>query len=545
MISLDGCRNSLETDRRMGGSRGRTGGRAVGILFVLCALVPPAAALAATNAQKAACSNILTLRGWHPPLTLVGDVSASQAVSLLRRELDWQQKIVVATQLAPQVDQIRDQLWSAVRRFDLNALYDTLPEKQGDWRSLTVRGRLTSSHYRVSKADPEAFDNPLASLGAQYTQLAMRPRPTPPDGPSGDHFEVRARLRTDVGPIAWADVLDATWVSLKHLTKAAPVAPPTSGGLVGGTGGQSEILLQLQPAFPQTYKWYLGIAAIPNLLAHQDTRSRARHMHVTLQLDDGLRTHYPEVADYLDQLKGFISGDFHIQNKSGRWLSIDFDTTGQQITMDGWVVDGHLVPSRHGEPQVDAIDTDASLNSLSFRSVANLKLTALGVVVKLENWPFDWQYQRSARTAHYSGRITQKPSVDVSGSALGFIPTDMVNVVIPGNIEGVVDDFMRVLTRSNGGKGAQLDVSYADNTSDGSVLSASVDTNTLDNFFVHFAVSLVNKRIIPNSAQLHGLKQLASDGLTAAQEDTSVLVKAQDATRNRALMDVFKQCKGR
>lgn len=553
MSAWNGYRNSRDDDRRMGdssvnrrASRRRTGWRAIGAgtLFVLCALALPSATLAATSAQKTACSNILILRGWHPPLALAGDVPASQGVSLLRQELDWQQKVVTATQLDPQVDQIRVKLWSAVRSFNLKGLYNTLPDTQGDWRSLTLRGQLTPGHYRVSKTDPGGFNNPLTSLGALSTQLAMRPRPTPPNGPSGHHFEVRARLRSDVGPIAWADVLKTTWVSLKHLTTAAPIAPPTSGGLVGGTGGQSEILLQLQPAFPATYRWYLSIAAIPNLLAHQKTRSRARHMHITVQLDDGLSKHYPRVADYLEQLKGFISGDFHIQNESGRWLSMDFDSTHERVTLDGWVVDGHLVPSRNGVPQLNAIDTRTSLNSLSFQSVANIKLTAMGVTVKLNDWPFDWQYKRSSKGANYAGRITQKPSIDVSGAALGFIPSGLVDVAIPGNIEGIVNDFMRVLTHSNDGQGAKLSVNYADSAGDGSILSASVDGNTLDNFFVHFAVNLVNKRIIPNSAQFQGLKDLASDGLTAARKDTNVLVTAQNAMSDRTLAGLVKQCKG-
>lgn len=520
--------------------------RAIGIVtgVALCAVVLSPASYAATSAQKSACKTILVLRGWHPPLVLAGNVPSDQAVSLLRKELDWQQTVVSATQLDARAKRIKNKLWNAVRSFNLDGLYKTLPDKQGDWRSLTLRGQMASSHYRVSQTAPGAFDKSLTSLGALATQLALRPQPTPANGPGGNHFELRARLRTNVGPIAWDDVRKATWVSLKHLTVAAPVAPPVSGGLVGGSGGQAEILLQLQPAFPKTYHWYLSIAAIPNLIVGQNGRTPARHMHITVQLDDGLRRHYPQVANYLDQLKGFISGNFVIRNKAGRWLSMDFDSNRERVTIDGWVLDGHLVPSRNGAPQIGAIDTDASLDSLAFQSVANLRLTTLGVTVKLTDWPVNWQYKRSAHGANFSGRITQQPKVDVSGSALGFIPTGVVDAMIPNNIEGIVDDFMRVLTHSNGGKGAELEVTHAENPGSGSIVSASVDGNTLDNFFVHFAVSLVNKRIIPDSAQFEGLKRLASDGLSAARNDTSVLVAAQNASRNKTIMDLFKKCKG-
>lgn len=469
---------------------------------------------------------------------------ADQAVSLLRRELDWQNTVVTATHLDPGARRIKNRLWKAVRSFNLDGLYKTLPDQQADWRSLTLRGQLASSHYQVAEVGPDEFDKSLTSLGALASQLALRPRPTPADGPSGNHFELRARLRANVGPIAWDNVRKAAWGSLKHLTVAAPIAPPVSGGLVGGTGGQTEILLQLQPAFPKTYKWYLSIAAIPNLIIGRDGHASARHMHITVQLDDGLRRHYPQVADYLDQLKGFISGSFVIRNKAGRWLSVDFDSKRQRATIDGWVLDGHLVPSRNGAPRTRVVDTDASLDSLAFQSLVNLRLTTLGVTVKLGDWPVDWQYRRSARGANFVGRITQQPKVDVSGSALGLVPRGVVDAMIPNNIEGIVDDFMRVLAHSNDGKGARLQVTHADNPGSGSIVTASADGNTLDNFFVHFAVSLVNKRIIPDSAQFEGLKRLASDGLSAARSDTDVLVAAQNASRNKKIMDLYKQCKG-
>jgi|AntDeeMetagen681_2_1112603.scaffolds.fasta_scaffold01276_5 hypothetical protein len=334
-------------------------------------------------------------------------------------------------------------------------------------------------------------------------------------------------------------------MSLHHLTTTAPLPTPNGGGFFGGTGSDAEILLQLQPAFPHFFRWYLGISEIPNVLARDKPRSPARHLHLTAQFDSGLRERYPQVADYVEQLKGFISAHVAIENDAGRWLSIDLDSTQERFTIDAWVRDGHLVPSRNGAPQIDAIDPDTSLDSLSYQSVVDVKLKALGVTVKLDHWPIDWQYRRTQNGADYRGRIAQQPTVDVSGVALGFIPTGVVDAVIPNNIEGIVHDFMQVLTRSNSGDGATLDVSFANDARNGSILSAGADGNTLDNFFVHFAVSLVNKRIIPNSAQFEGLKRLADDGLTAITQNTDGLVTAQSTSRDAGLSSLVKQCRAK
>ena len=512
---------------------------------VLCATAWSGTALAMSAAQKSACATVLTLRGWHPPLSLAGDVSDSQAVSLLRDHLRWQQTVVTSTRLNEETARIKNTLWDAVRDFNLSGLYRKLPSERGDWRSVTLRGDLTPRQYRVARIAPGAFDQPLSSLGATTSQLAMRPRPrpTPDDGPRGDRYELRARLRANVGPIAWDNVLQAAWMGLDHLTTTVPLPAPSGGGFFGGTGSDAEILLQLQPAFPHLYDWYLGIADIPDVLAGDSARSRAQHLQMTVQLNDGLRKRYPKVADYVAQVKDFISADVTIQNDAGRWLNVDLDSSRERLTIDAWVLDGHFVPSREGVPQLDAIDTDVSLDQLVYQSVINVRLKALGVTVELNDWPIDWQYRRVGQGAGYSGRITQQPRIHVRGAALGFIPTGVVDAMIPSNIEGIVADFMQVLTHSNDGDGARLGFEFADGSDSGSVVSANAQGNLLDNFFVHFAVSLVNQRIIPNSAQFEGLKQLANDGLTAIIEDTDGLVAAQGAARDRDLEQLIEQCR--
>ncbi len=513
------------------------------VSIVLSAAALPPAVLAMTPAQKSACTTILTLRGWHPPLTLAGTVPASQAISLLRQGLNWQQKFITTTQLDSKTNAIKNDLWDSVRNFNLAALYGKLPSQNGDWHSFSLRGHLTPTHYRVNQIAPGAFEQPLTSLGDTVSQLGMRPRPTPQNGPSGDRYELRARTRANIGPITWDNALNALWMTLHHLTTAVPIPTPNGGGLVEGTGSDAEILLQLQPAFPNAYRWYLGIADIPNLLAHGIGSSSARHLHLTLQFNDGLRKHYPQVAAYFEQLKGFISAKVAMQNKMGHWLNIDFDSKKERLTIDGWVLDGHLIPSRNGRPLTNAIDTHVALDSLSFQTVSDLTLKALGVTVKLGQWPADWHYRRSDHGADSTARITQQPTIQISGAALGFIPVGVVDAVIPSNIEGIVHDFMQVLTHSNGGNGVELRMDYADNPSSGGIMSASADGNTLDNFFVHFAVSLVNRRILPNDAQFQGLKRLANDGLTAVGEDMNGLVTAETAVHKVDLPTLVKQCR--
>lgn len=494
--------------------------------------------------QQSACKTVLTLRGWHAPLLLAGDVAEDRAVALLREHLRWLNIAVTDTRLEPRAAQTKNALWDAVRGFNLGGLYETLPEENADWRSFTLAGALAGSQYRVDTIAAGAFDQPLATLGDTTSQLAMRPRPPIGQGIGGDRYELRARFRANVGPIAWANVPRSAWMGLDHLTTTAPLPTPTGGGFFGGTGSDAEILLQLEPAFSHLFRWYLGIAEIPDVLGADTTRSPAQHLHLVLQPDDGLRQRYPEVANYLEQVRGFVSAQVAIENEDGRWLHVDLDSVEQRLRIDAWVRDGHLVPSRNGQPRLDAVDADTSLARLSYRSVVDLQLKALGVRMDLSDWPIEWVYRATGTGSAYAGRITALPKIEAGGAALGFIPTGLVDLVIPNNIEGIVEDFMQVLVQSNDGAGAALDITFANDTNNGSILSMSADGDTLDNFFVQFAVSLVNKRIIPDHDQFEGLKRLASDALSAIQADTDTLVAAQEQAGAAGLRELVDECRG-
>ena len=502
-------------------------------------------ALAMTPAQQAACEVALTLRAWHPPLLLAGDVSDAEAVSLLREHLHWQQAVVTSTRLDAQAAQTKDALWAAVRDFNLGQLYGVLPDTHDEWRTFTLAGQLRPAHYRVAAIAPGAFDKPLDALGDTTAEFAMRTRPVPRDGPGGDRYTLRARLRADIGAIQWPDVLRTTWAGLDQLTTTAALPTPGGGGFFGGTGSDAEILAQLQPGFANFFRWYLGIAEIPDILAADSARAPAQHLRLVVQIDDGLREHYPAVADYLAQIKGFISAHVAIENEAGRWLSVDLDSVAQRLTLDGWVHNGHLVPVRGGEPRIEVVDTSAPLNRLSYRSVADVQLKALGVRVDLNQWPIDWRYRRTARGADYAARITQPPQIEVGGAALGFIPTGLVDIAIPNNIEGIVNDFMQVLVESDDGKGATLGVAFENGTRRDSIVAAYAEGDTLDNFFVQFAVSLVNERILPNHDQFQGLQRLAGDALTALLVDTDHLLSAQKKAGEAGLSDIALQCRTR
>jgi len=185
--------------------------------------------------------------------------------------------------------------------------------------------------------------------------------------------------------------------------------------------------------------------------------------------------------------------------------------------VDAWLRDGHLVPSRNGLPQT-GYRPGAALDQASFESLATLRMKALGIIVTLKNLPMQWRYDHDDKGAHFDGWLHDKPQVAVTGHALGLIPAGMMEGLLPVNVSDTVDDFLTVLTSSNQGQGAHTTVDISDTAGNNQWAIAS-NGNTLDNFFIHFGVRLINGRVLPSSEALAGLRSMLGDGLAAFDED--------------------------
>lgn len=467
----------------------------------------------------------LILRGWQPYLTLAHDAGPGQEVCLLRRGLLLPHNLLMNTKLDKATRQLSDTFWSSLKDFDLGQLYELLPNKEGSWRSLTLVGKLKPDEYLVRQPAGGAESLPLKMFGQMRFRAKMRPK----EDPRGDVYNIHQRFKIDFGPVQWPSVLKALRIGLRQVSRPAPL--PVSNTIAGKADAmgpelsapEKKVLAQLWTAFPTTFAWYASIGTVRDLQILDDAASGAHHLHVTLQLkQEAMETRYPKVFDYLQRLGDLLTAHLVIESTQGRWLSASLDSKAMRVTLDAWVKNGHLVPVRNGRPRVKTVEAGFA-DRMTWHSRLDLRVRALGVTVNLDDMSGVWKYRRETTGARFEGHIYDRPKVQVDGLALGFFPATWFDSLSPVNITGTINDFMDVLVNSNHGSGARFVITYGRSQGKDNVLSVLADLDALDNFFVHFAVSMVSGRVVPGGDQADGLRQFVNDAVMAADQDVGGL----------------------
>lgn len=489
----------------------------VTVVLGLALMIPSAAASAAPASDTAK----LVARGWAPWMVLAGSPPAGQALELMRQSLRIDDAVLNRLVLSPELKELSEEILDSLNDFDLGQLYEQLPENRKGWHSVAMAGRYENNSYHVRQIPVADLDTPLRKQGQMQALVSLYPV----SDPRGTRYKALMRFQANVGPVGWDAVLDALHLGLLNVTQAAPVQPPRSA--VNGvntliqslSAAERRVLAQLWTAFPASFGWYAKFGTLSDFYIESDSSDRAKHIRVTFHLKrNALQAQYPAVAAYLEELGDFLTANVVVKGAQGRWLTASLDTKSLNTTVELWLADGELVPSRDGQPLFNQVSKGFPPSS-NWRTIVSVDARALGVQVHIRDLVTRWRYDRVPKGAHISGLTSNTPDVRVEGRLLGVLPTDWVQGLSPVTIKETINDFMEVLVDSNDGEGARLIANFQAQKNHGSTLMLAASWDGLDNFFVRFGMGMVSERVIPSHEQAKGLRRLFTDGMTMFGRD--------------------------
>jgi hypothetical protein len=157
----------------------------------------------------------------------------------------------------------------------------------------------------------------------------------------------------------------------------------------------------------------------------------------------------------------------------------------------------------------------------------------LGVRSRLQAIRVDFEHERTERGMQLRGRITQVPSVQVSGAALGFIPTGLIDAVIPGNMQGLFEKSLTTACKGNLGKGVELHARYDRRPGGNATIDGAVAVEAVDNFLVKLGVGYFSDHLMPDDDVRADTARLMADMQSAFTADLERYARAQPETRSR------------
>lgn len=496
-----------------------------------------AALLVATTAYAASMD--ATNAGWEPLVSLFGagdKARAAVGLNAMNRAFGIS---IRNTRRDPSVQKFIDATMEDFADFDLGDFHDRLPNKNGEFRELWVRGDLEGDAYVISQAK-ERKGYAVTLKGERNALAAMsttvRAKPIKGVGDKDAYF-IGLRMGLGIGNLHWGDVM----TSLQGFSRIGSIGNPRAGATepIAASadtkakvkkahpklsGEDVDVLALLWEAYPSVSAELSTFATVENVRTLSHGKGYQELTVFMRAIPERIGKKYPALASYFDKMDDIALFDLKWLDKKGRTLTVTkVDTQNLTFQFSCFIKDGYLLPYK-GVKVFEDEPVDPMLDTLTATKVlVDARVKLLGVIIKVKELNLDLFYQPNPHYAEVGLTLTKVPEIKVEGAALGFVPTALVDAMIPGNIEGLARDFLSVMARGNNGEGMLVagKVGVGKEGSEHGVLEVGADFAALDNFLIKIGLGMVNERLVPNPEALEETKQSSGALQTAFAKDFS------------------------
>ena len=489
-----------------------------------------------------AASSLAAERGWLPVIALAGARDPARAITTLREVTRLWEVARHHTETDAATRDFLNRATSSLQDFNLRRLYDLLPEKDGHFHQLSVSAAFSRQRYLVGRTSVPHFE--VGPSGTRQTMgdasLVLRTAPvTARDGDT--NYLMQGRAGIVVGPIGWPTVIDGAQQFLQLLAHASedPGARPTEAlrhtvlARNPKLGTEDiEPIATLWEAYPRMARLLSSLGGVDDLVAPEaKSAPGVKHLLAVLHLDPKrMQGHYPELADYLEDLDKLLEADLRWLDSHDQTLAtLHLDSRHLTARVELYEKDGLLVPSRRNSPLAEQhLDTKPGVFRYNVRASANLRV--LGVGTQLRSARVDFEHERTERGMELRAHMKQVPTVNVTGAALGFVPTGLIDLVIPGDIQGLFEKSLEIACNGNSGKGVELKVRYDQRPEGNATLDGAITLEAIDNFLVKLGVGFFSDHLMPDDDVRTDVARLLNDVQSAFSADLERYARTQATT---------------
>ncbi len=487
--------------------------------------------LLSMNAQANTADNSQVItRGWQPPVAFAGEGDEKRAVSALREISTLQEVILSNTRFDPQTEQFVDGLWASFERFDLKKFYELLPERKDDWHLLQVYGVVENGRYNVGPQLGTLHRN--GDRPNDFGEVAVLVKAREMNGPR-ETYLVDTHVSVGMGNVGWPSVARAVEETLRIVVKGDASYNEKAAWPEGDLyrkrvlsmndrlqAEDVEVLAPLWAAFPAQWDLLASLGRFDDVVVIDSANGEYKKLNARFVIDpEKMKSAYPALAEHLAGMGSLNSMNMRAVGEQGEVFRLSSDSETLTVNFEAYVKDGYLVPVKDGKVAQQPL-TQMFKQPWHLDLLADSRMKILGVVTDLSDMRISLDFTPTTTGARSVASMTHVPDVKVSGNALGFMPTAVINAMMPSDIDSLMRDFLRVVCEGNEGKGLVAAMEY---TQPAGAPLATLETQTtfegLNNFFVQFGMGIVNDRIIPDPQVSIELRRLMFDTQQAFAQD--------------------------
>lgn len=490
--------------------------------LLLAALVLPFVALAGVPRE-------VGRRGWRPFLALSGAATTEEAAARLRLGADTVRAVAGGLEVEPRTAKLLGELRGSLEEFELQELYELLPEQAGPARRLRLVGRREGLRYRIGPPGPaeparvRSRGPHGATLGDLALTASVRPLDLAGDAP---RYLLGLEAGLGVGPFGWDQLTAGLGAAARLAASGDPNATPPPEAARPDPSTRAAVraahprlreedvepVAVLWEALPALSRELLEVAQLDDVLV-LDLGGEGVVQQLRLAgrlLPARLEGRYPELAAFLAGLGPVLHAQLTWRDAAGRPLArVLLDTKQLRLALDAFVAGGELVAIERGRP---CLEPGPLGPTRRLRCEAELRSQIGDLTAHIRGLESDWTVTRTSspegERVDVVATTTRPPSVSVSGRVLGFLPAWAVDLAIPGDLEGLIRRFFEVACAGDGGRGVNFTLRAEQPTAGPAIFEIAARGEVPDSALVRFAANVASLRLLPQPsvrAELYAL----------------------------------------
>jgi hypothetical protein len=398
---------------------------------------------------------------------------------------------------------------SRITSLDVANAYDLLPYSDADgvWRAIGVRGQSDFNAYRLNVVDPNieewlnsSTDDFKGIAGSQDRfgdiGLGIFIKPV-----RKDTFKFLTEARLYVADIPAANVmrvingmLTTTWAYA-----AGAANHPTDIIEENALDRQAvKILNGISNDFPDLFRITSQYCDIENIVSSNiKTAEDSLAFNIRVRLNrEAFSMHYPELGKLLKKWREIVKFKARIFDKQDQLMGmVELDSTNNLFTLQFRTLSDRFIPIHaNGILKINTGFSLTGAGSTQFKAVCDIHLNIVGMQLKIDTLPVVLDYRHPDGGPHLKAHLVQAPQkIEAGGSVYGVIPVWMVDLLIPSNVQEVMNNFFQTLAAGNDGNGSVIRIySFPEQASKQSIL-LNTDAEVLANGTIKLGFNLQRK----------------------------------------------------
>lgn len=427
----------------------------------------------------------------------------------------------------PEVEDFLAFWYESVQKFNFYQLYNSpyLKPVNDGYRAVTFQGYHQMNNYKLALASAKGIQIPVKNLGDFKASFGLKQNDTCVTGDrsySGyidSHIALKQFSHKTLAALLQGLI---TVIDPDNLNSLNTEKSNCFTEIEGFSRKAINAFNKTYPRFLKFIERYLILHSTMNEKTHQNIPYT--HFKLICEFDlKNMENDFPDLHYQLKRLKSLFQLNLSFQNTNGNHiLDVLLDSQDTFIYLNFYTHQGKVIPfTPEGTPVFEDAFYPTKVNDYELFIDMDIFFNIYGIKFQTNHVRVKGVYQNRKEFGKLKFTLNDIPKTQVTGRAYHIFPTWFIDIMIPGNIDQLIENFSKVLLTANNSEGSYLLLNWDTKKPKDVFLYPYASGEFIDNFFILFGFQIWHEKFKMSDASAADLNKLIISGTESLILDLS------------------------